>query len=971
MKSKKLIYKINFAFIGLFLILGCEKRDLDELQPLTFSSSGEVFLDGFTGDLEYAAFGNSDVTAFDVDQDVTFNGSEQSMRFAVPDEGSADGAFAGGAFTSSSGRDLSGYNALTFYLRASQPATIGELGFGNNLGENKFIVTLVNTPANTNWKKVIIPIPDASKLIGERGLFYYAAGAQEGNGFTFWIDEVQFENLGDLGDPVGLIFNGEDQVIAEAETGDNISVNGFQARALLPNGTNQTVTASVNYFTFSSSNPAIASVNSQGVISVVDAGTTTISGALGEQTATGSLELTSVGEPIVPTEVAPTPPDLDPADVISMYSNAFTNVPVGTWNARYLFSTVDEFFIEVEGDDVIRYRNLNFVGIEFFTPTVNAAAMTTLHMDIWTPDMVDDQSEFKILLADLGEDGAFGGENDSNFEITIPGSQLSSNNWISLDIPLSSFTGLNARTNLGQMVLSGSLPNLFMDNVYFYTEPVNPLTAAPEPTTPAEDVMSIFSDTYTDVENTNFNPNWGQSGFNTAGQTSIAGNNTLSYPNFNYQGIDIAGEGNSVDVSTFDFLHLDYFSKNATALNVFLISSDGVETAFSLNVPTDGWNSADIDLSAFAGVNLSEVIQFKFDGGTSSESIFLDNIYFWQSPALPTVPTIAAPVPTKAEADVLSIFSDSYTDVANTNFNPDWGQAGFATAGQIMVEGNNTLSYPNFNYQGIEIAGEGNGVDVSTYDFLHIDYYSVDATALNAFIISPGQNGPVETAFALNVPTTAGWNSVDIPLTDFAPVALDNVIQMKFDQGDATQNIFFDNIYFFRGDGGGGGDCPTPPAGEFIVDGDFEANAGCWELFEFQTGTSTMIVTNESNGTGTNSARIETAQAGNPGIKQSRFGVGVIQPNTNYTVEFDIRSDANDPLIDGAILNAFAFSEPAEGSSEAAVAHVLVGGDPNVPSTWTRRSITFTTAANVDGGVSHLDRADWWWCNYIRYRFHR
>ena len=51
-----------------------------------------------------------------------------------------------------------------------------------------------------------------------------------------------------------------------------------------------------------------------------------------------------------------------------------------------LFSTTDEFFIEVEGKDVIRYRDLNFVGIEFKDPTVNASAMSTFHMDIWTPD---------------------------------------------------------------------------------------------------------------------------------------------------------------------------------------------------------------------------------------------------------------------------------------------------------------------------------------------------------------------------------------------------------------------------------------------------------------------------------------------------------------------------------------------------------------------------------------------------------
>jgi hypothetical protein len=43
------------------------------------------------------------------------------------------------------------------------------------------------------------------------------------------------------------------------------------------------------------------------------------------------------------------------------------------------------------------------------------------------------------------------------------------------------------------------------------------------------------------------------------------------------------------------------------------------------------------------------------------------------------------------------------------------------------------------------------------------------------------------------VPTNAGWNSIEIPMSDFSPVILSNLIQMKFD-GNGT--IYLDNIYF-------------------------------------------------------------------------------------------------------------------------------------------------------------------------------
>lgn len=198
MRKIQSIFQIKYALIGLVILLGCERRKLEDLQPLSFPAIAEVFIDDFTGDLAYSAFGGSNVTAFQVDNQVTYNGTRQSMRFDVPDANSPNGSYAGGVFFSKTGRDLSGYNALTFYIKASQGATIGEIGLGNDLGANKFLVTMSNLPVNTSWKKVIIPIPDASKLKAEKGLLYYATGPENNKGYSFWIDEVRFEKLGDI-----------------------------------------------------------------------------------------------------------------------------------------------------------------------------------------------------------------------------------------------------------------------------------------------------------------------------------------------------------------------------------------------------------------------------------------------------------------------------------------------------------------------------------------------------------------------------------------------------------------------------------------------------------------------------------------------------------------------------------------------------------------------------------------------------
>ena len=931
MKHNSILLNVVCSVLALAVILGTGcKRDVADLQSAGFPKIGEVFIDDFTGDLAYSAFGGSDVKAFQVDKKETYGGSAASMRFAVPDEQSPEGAFAGGVFFSKTGRDLSDFNALTFYIKSTQPANIGVIGFGNDMGSSKYQVSISGLAVNSNWKKVIIPIPDPSKLSAEKGLLYCSAGPENGRGYTFWIDEVRFEKLGTIGHGEGIILNGVDKQQV-SYIGVNTPLDGFGASFNLPSGVNETLTISPYYFKFMSSNPAAATVNERGVVSTIGGGTAKITATLGDKIAKGSLTINSEG-----TFIGAPRPTKDTANVISVFSDAYPNINVDFYNGYWQpYQTTQSADFVVNGDNVLNYSSFNFVGIQVSSPTVNIGSKTNLHLDLYFPDELNAGANFKVRVVDFGADGVPGGNDDVSDIISFAAPTLVAKTWVSLDIPLSSLPLLTTKGHFGQIIFEGvNISNFFADNIYFWSNPIVPPTPAPVPTTAASSVLSIFSDTYTNVAGTDFNPNWGQSTIVT--QTPIGGNNTLKYANFNYQGVQL---GSPQNVSSYASLHLDYYSTNATQLKVYLISPGGVETPYTLPVPTAGWSSVNIPLSAFAPVALNNVIQLKFDGGGGSD-IYLDNIYFYKPP---TTPLVAAPVPTRPAADVLSIFSNTYTNVAGTDFNPNWGQTTAVT--QTPIAGNTTLYYANFNYQGVQL---GSNQDVSSYGGLHLDYYSTNATQLKVYLISPGG---VETPYTLTVPT-AGWNSVDIPLSAFAPVAMNNIMQMKFDGGTGS-DVYLDNIYFYKGSGGGGGSCPTPPAGEFIVDGDFEANAGCWELIAIQGGTSSTIVTNVNNG-GSNSARVKTAPAGNPGIKQTRFGVGTILPNKVYVVKFDIRADAADPVGSGSVLNVATFSEGADGSGTPAVRHNLISGEPNVSTTWTTKTLTFTTAANVDGGLSLL-----------------
>ncbi len=324
----------------------------------------------------------------------------------------------------------------------------------------------------------------------------------------------------------------------------------------------------------------------------------------------------------------------------------------------------------------------------------------------------------------------------------------------------------------------------YIDNIAFSTpvavEEVSSPTAAPTaPSLDAADVMSVFSDSYTDVAGTDFNPNWGQS--TQVSTEDLGGNLVLKYASLNYQGTAFAS---ALDVSGYTSIHLDYWTSDSTALNFFLISSgEGKEKAKALDVSSLGeWKSVDIALTDFSDVvDLADVIQFKVDG---NGTVFFDNIYFHGETPVASSPAAGPEAPTASAEDVLSIFSDSYTDVEGTNFNPDWGQSTQVTT-EVLAD-NSVLKYTNLNYQGTEFTAQ----DVSAYSSIHIDYWSADQTTVDFFLISNEPTTEVKKTITI---TPGEWNSIDIPLSEFSPVELNKVFQFKI-VGAGT--IFFDNFYF-------------------------------------------------------------------------------------------------------------------------------------------------------------------------------
>ena len=468
------------ALLGLSfsLLLSCERDFSDDVEFATFPPNGDVFLDAFSAGLDYFPFvdAGADPEAFSVDTEVVFEG-DASMRFDVPSFGNG---FVGATFNTTANRNLSGFDALTFYAKASQAADINEIGFGiDGTTGNKFQVTTQNLQISTRWEKYVIPIPDASKLSNERGLFWLAEGAvneADEGGYVLWFDEVKFEKLGTVAQSRPAILNGSD-VEQEGFLDIPITLSGLTQTFNVGAIGDVTVLVQPSYYNFSSSDPSVATVNELGVVSVIGTGEAAITASLANVAAAGSLQLNVVGA----FDFAPTPPARNPEDVISIFSDSYSNVNVDFFNGFFGGSTTLGGAIAVADQNVIRYTDLNFVTVQFATPTVDASQMTHLHVDIKVDEGLDPGDALIIELGDFGADGVFGGvgSDDSAGGAAPLTGELQSGQWISVDIPLTNFTngtgggftGLTSTTNLAQVsFVSGTVADISVDNIYFYRE---------------------------------------------------------------------------------------------------------------------------------------------------------------------------------------------------------------------------------------------------------------------------------------------------------------------------------------------------------------------------------------------------------------------------------------------------------------------------------------------------------------------
>lgn len=209
------------------------------------------------------------------------------------------------------------------------------------------------------------------------------------------------------------------------------------------------------------------------------------------------------------------------------------------------------------------------------------------------------------------------------------------------------------------------------------------------------------------------------------------------------------------------------------------------------------WEELTFDFTSYIGqVNTVGMNSFTIhpSAGVPNPSLnfYFDDVTFTGGAIPLQVPTVAAPTPTNANADVLALFSDLLTsDPAvwtNTIAVTDWVATGNAdaAAAEYSIAGNMTTKMSSIVQFGIGNVAK----NISAMETYHIDIWTPNITSLTLAL-----NG-VEKVYT---PVMNAWNSYDINLADFgSPTTLNaNGIEFKA-QPFAAGVLYYDNVYFYK-----------------------------------------------------------------------------------------------------------------------------------------------------------------------------
>tara|TARA_R110002072_G_scaffold38274_2_gene110832 strand:- start:13378 stop:15363 length:1986 start_codon:yes stop_codon:yes gene_type:complete len=411
------------------------------------------------------------------------------------------------------------------------------------------------------------------------------------------------------------------------------------------------------------------------------------------------------------------------------------------------------------------------------------------------------------------------------------------------------------------------------------TEIVFPLSSAPTPPNRNDvDVVSVFSDVYTDETLNELPTTWSSTNFE---QTNIDSDNIWKLTSLDFLGI-VTNYDAGIDLSEMEKMHIDYWVPEGTTNELFVKivnTVDGGEDLESLGATTGGsWQSIELDITAFDGgdlANKEKITQILIDSDGETPVAYIDNFYFYREST-----------------------TSSFDDGLLTNGDFEGGSAPWivgvddASPAPVVTVGDNT-------YYSVDVTAAGNVYDVNVSQKVEIiggntytltfDAWSNTNRSIDAGIglsADPWSNdketiqiSPTRTTFALTL-SASGFG---------APNA-----RVLFDIGGEIGLVNIDNVSLILG------------SGNLLTNGNFEAGSAPW-IVGVDDSEAAPVVTIADN---TYYSRNVTA-AGNVYDVNVSQKVEIIQGKT-YFLTFVAWSDTNRSIDAGIGLSADPWSNDKE-----------------------------------------------------------
>ena len=223
------------------------------------------------------------------------------------------------------------------------------------------------------------------------------------------------------------------------------------------------------------------------------------------------------------------------------------------------------------------------------------------------------------------------------------------------------------------------------------------------------------------------------------------------------------------------------------------------------NTKINEWEELIFDFSNRIGSTVTRLVLIPDFPGTrtAGSTNYFDNISFSSGvPPVVLAPATPAPTPNVNPSKVISMFSDSYTNVSVDTWRTSWSSGGILT--DLQIVGNNTKKYADLGFIGVETTGSFINANAMTH--FHVDYWSADVTKFYVKLVDFGADAAwgggddVEQELSFT-PTASTWNSINIPLTDFTGLVTKAHLAQYILKCDpyGTGNVYIDNMYFYDG----------------------------------------------------------------------------------------------------------------------------------------------------------------------------